>query len=257
MRLQLIRSATIKLTYAGHTLLVDPYFAPKHSRPSFANRSPNPLVDLPLPVDDILTGVELVLVSHLHSDHFDPTAQEALPKDTPILCQPGDAPAIHKVGFSQVTPLDDTTEWHGIRISRTGGRHGLGEVEAIMGPVSGFVLAAPGEPTLYFAGDTVMCDRVEAALARFSPDVIVTHSAGATWPDSSGMTQLIVMDAEQTLAVCRRAPRSLVVAVHLDSLDHGTVSREDLRQRAAAAGIGGERLRIPTDGEALEIGKAD
>ncbi|MHC2572396.1 hypothetical protein [Rhizobium leguminosarum] len=58
MKLQLIRNATLKLDYAGRTVLIDPYFAPKHSQPSFAGRSPNPLVELPVSIDRILDGVD-------------------------------------------------------------------------------------------------------------------------------------------------------------------------------------------------------
>jgi L-ascorbate metabolism protein UlaG (beta-lactamase superfamily) len=89
MRLRLFRNATQRLHYAGHELLLDPFFAPKHSRPSYAGRSPNPLVDLPCPPEEIMAGAELLIVSQLHSDHFDPEAQRLLPKDLPIFCQPG------------------------------------------------------------------------------------------------------------------------------------------------------------------------
>ena len=58
MKLQLIRNATMRLEYAGHQLLLDPYFAAKHSMPSFAKVSLNPTVDLPMPIDDILQDVE-------------------------------------------------------------------------------------------------------------------------------------------------------------------------------------------------------
>jgi hypothetical protein len=61
------------------------------------------------------------------------------------------------------------------------------------------------------------------------------------------------MDAAQTLAVCRAAPGSRVVAIHLDSLDHGEVTREELRAQARAAEIPGSRLLIPGDGETLEL----
>jgi hypothetical protein len=61
------------------------------------------------------------------------------------------------------------------------------------------------------------------------------------------------MDAAQTLAVCRALPGSQVVAIHLDSLDHGEVSREDLRAQARAARISDEQLLIPADGETLEL----
>lgn len=63
----------------------------------------------------------------------------------------------------------------------------------------------------------------------------------------------IVMDAAQTLAVCRAAPGRRIVAIHLDSLDHGEVSRQDLRAKARAAGIPDTQLLIPEDGESLEL----
>jgi hypothetical protein len=43
------------------------------------------------------------------------------------------------------------------------------------------------------------------------------------------------------------------VAIHLDSLDHGEVSRGDLRTQAKAAGIAAQRLLIPADSETLEL----
>jgi hypothetical protein len=62
---------------------------------------------------------------------------------------------------------------------------------------------------------------------------------------------LIVMDAAQTLSVCRAAPKSVLIATHMESLDHGTVSRQALCEVARANGIGQEQLRIPLDGEKI------
>ncbi len=253
MRLQLIRNATLRLEYAGHLLLIDPYFAPRHSRPSYTGKSPNPLVELPLPPERILEGVELVVVSHLHSDHFDPAAQELVPKTLPLFCQPGDEPSIREKGFEKVTPLADRIAWQGIDIHRTGGRHGLGEVGSLMGNVSGFVFQAEAQPTLYWVGDTVLCDEVREPIAHFQPAIMVTHSCGATWPDSAGQRSLIVMDAEQTIEVCRLAPTATVIATHMETLDHATVSRAELRAQAQAAGIGPDRLRVPADGEIIVV----
>jgi hypothetical protein len=42
-----------------------------------------------------------------------------------------------------------------------------------------------------------------------------------------------------------------VIATHLDSLDHATISREALRTYAEANGIGPAQLLIPADGEEL------
>ncbi len=180
MQLTLIRNATLIIDYARHRLLVDPFFAPKHAAPSFAGISENPTVDLPRSPESIMDGVELLLVSHLHGDHFGPVAQHMLPKALPLYCQPGDETTIAEAGFTAVTPLVDSITWEGITITRTGGHHGVGPVETPMGSVIGFVLAAPGEPTIYLAGDTVMVDEVRAAVETHRPEVIVTHSGGAT-----------------------------------------------------------------------------
>jgi L-ascorbate metabolism protein UlaG (beta-lactamase superfamily) len=251
MRLQLIRNATIKLTYAQQTILIDPDLAAPFTRPAFTGRSANPMVALPLPLAAISAGVDLILVSHLHRDHFD--AVEALPPGLPLFCQPGDEDQIAARGFTQVRPLDSELSWQGLRLTRTGGQHGSGAVGQLMGRVSGFVFQAAGEPTLYWAGDTINGPEVADAITRFRPAVIVTHSCGATWPDERGTRQLIVMDAKQTIAVCRAAPASQIVATHMETLDHATLSRAALRAAADAAGISGEQLLIPADGEELHF----
>jgi len=255
VKLQLIRNATLRLEYAGHMILIDPYFAPKHSLPSYTGKSPNPMVDLPISTDAILEGVELVIVSHLHSDHFDSVAQNLVPKEWLLLCQPVHEQTIREKGFQQATPVHHTYDWNGIHISRTDGHHGTGEVGEIMGKVCGFVFQAEGEPTLYWAGDTVLCEEVRDAITIFKPDVIVTHSSGATWPDSNKVRSLIVMDAAQTVEVCRIAPTTTVIATHMEALDHGTTSREDLQKAVEQADSENKRLLIPADGEILEIAK--
>jgi hypothetical protein len=59
------------------------------------------------------------------------------------------------------------------------------------------------------------------------------------------------MDAEQTISLCQAAPNAVVVATHMEALDHGTVARADLRALAEKEGIGDDRLLIPLDGEVL------
>lgn len=251
MQLQLIRNATLKLTVAGRTILVDPYFAERHSLPSYTGRSPNPLVDLPVPVGDILDGVELVVVSHLHSDHFDRTAKEVVPKHLPVICQPGDEAAIRDAGFSDVIPLADTLVWNGLSFTRCEASHGVGPVAGKMGNVMGFLLEAPDEPSLYWAGDTVLYPPVVASILKHLPQVVVTHSCGARWDGD-----LIVMDAAETVLVAELAPWATVIATHMEALDHATVGRSDLRQAAERAHIAPDRLKIPRDGETLVLSPA-
>jgi hypothetical protein len=61
------------------------------------------------------------------------------------------------------------------------------------------------------------------------------------------------MDAEQTIQVCQAAPHSMVVAVHMEALDHCQVTRAGLRSYATRHGIGPDRLLIPADGEKLSF----
>jgi L-ascorbate metabolism protein UlaG (beta-lactamase superfamily) len=248
MQLQLIRNATLKLRYGGRTILVDPDFGPLHSRRSFTGRSPNPMVELPLPIADILAAVDLVIVSHLHADHFDEVAKAALPKHLPLLCQLGDEGKIAEAGFESVTPLEHFLRIGSIVLKRHPAQHGTGAVIDKMGSVMGFSLEAPGEPTLYWCGDSVLHPPLREAVAATDPDVIVAHSCGARWDET-----LIVMDAGQTLDLCEAAPRTTVVAAHMEALDHATVDRAALRQAAAARGIPPGRLLIPADGETIEF----
>lgn len=246
MQIQLIRSATLRIDYAQQRFLIDPYLAPQHTMPSYSGRSPNPLVTLPFSAQEVIDGIDMVLISHLHSDHFDPTAQQLLAADQSMVCQPGDAEELARRGFRSVLPVVDRLDWKGIEISRTVGRHGTGEVLQKMGDASGFVFKADNEPTVYWAGDTIWCEQVAEVVDQIQPDIIITHSCGAKWEDV-----LILMDAQQTVAVCKAAPDSVVIATHMDSVDHATVSRQALRAYADASGIQPAQLLIPADGEKL------
>ena len=118
-----------------------------------------------------------------------------------------------------------------------------------LNPVSGFVFQFPGEPTVYWIGDSVWCEEVEHALEKYQPDVIVTHSGGAELRDSGP----IIMDAPQTIAVCEAAPSAVVIATHLEALDHCKTSRKALQLAAEKSGIDLYRLLIPEDSEEIEI----
>lgn len=253
MDLQLIRNATLILNYGGVRFLIDPDLAPQHERPSFTGAERNPTVDLPMSLDDVLIGIDAVVVSHLHADHFDTVAKDVLPKSIPLFCQPSDKERIEESGFSGVQVVEDTIIHAGVTIARVGGHHGTGDVEQLMGRVSGFVFSADNEPTLYWAGDTVLCEEVESAIKTYQPDVIVTHSGGAMWKNQAGEPVYIIMDALQTVNVAQQAPDSTIVATHMEALDHCTTTRLALRDAATQAGISEGRLLIPVDGDMLTL----
>ncbi|NCB41995.1 MAG: MBL fold metallo-hydrolase [Clostridia bacterium] len=247
MKLTLIRSATLKMEYGGTCFLIDPAFSDKLTGPSFAGKSKNPLVDLPFRKENIMEGVDWVIVSHIHSDHFDKAAQDYIRKDRPVLCQPHEESAIRGMGFAHVVPLEKEMEISGIQLSRTGAKHGSGSVLTEMGVASGFLFKAPGEPSVYWCGDTVLYEEVQKVLNEKNPDIVITHSSGAVWGDNVK----ILMDEKETIEICKILPQSKVVAVHLNSYDHGTVFRDTLRNFAEENGVLGAQLIIPQDGETL------
>ena len=117
MHLRLIRNATLRLELGGTQLLVDPMLDPAGARPPVEdteNDRRNPLVELPEPAEVVLAGVDAVLVTHMHEDHFDGTAARLLPEDMPIACQPEDADRLRALGFADVRPVEASAQLGGI-----------------------------------------------------------------------------------------------------------------------------------------------
>ena len=251
MQLRLIRHATLMVGVGGRRVLVDPMLDPEGRRPPVEDSRPqrrNPLCELPEPAEVVVGRLDGVIVTHLHEDHLDDTAVDLLRKDVPLLCQPPDEGVLRDRGFSDVRPVADHADWDGIAVSRTEGRHGTGAIADALAPVSGFVLAAEGEPKLYIAGDTIFCDEVTAALDEHHPDVVVVNAGGARFIEGDPIT----MTADDVVAVARHAPNATVVAVHMEAINHCLETRADLHQRLHDEGLEG-RVIVPEDGAAIPL----
>ncbi|NGQ95951.1 MBL fold metallo-hydrolase [Brevibacillus sp. SYP-B805] len=250
MRMQLVRHATLLVEYGGKRLLVDPMFSPAGAlpaTPNTPNQRPNPLVDLPMDPRSLL-DIDAIVVTHTHRDHLDDAAVAALPKHLPLFSQPEDEEKLRGFGFTRVQPVSTEAAWEGIVFHRTGGQHGTGEIGKAMGPVSGLVLQAEGEPTLYIAGDTVWCDEMEEALAAHQPDIVVVNAGGARFLTGGPIT----MTAEDIVQTCRKAPQARVVAVHMEAWNHCLLTRRELAEALAAAQLT-HQVHIPADGEWLSF----
>jgi len=254
MQIYFLRHATLVLKINGLSLLVDPMLSSARAMDPVANAGDDrriPLVELPLDqaaLERLLQGLDAVLVTHTHRDHWDARAVELLPKALPVICQPPDAEKIAAAGFTTVLPVEKQLGWNDLTFSRTGGQHGAGEVGQRMAPVSGFMIQAPGSPTVYIAGDTIWCPEVDRALEQHWPDVTILNTGAAQFLTGGPIT----MTAQDVVQVCRAQPGTRVVAVHLETLNHCKLSRAELRSELEAVGLV-ERVLIPADGETLTL----
>lgn len=249
--IQLIRNATLVIQYAGKKILVDPMLLPKDSFNPFAGKAKNPTVELPLSAEEIIKDIDLVLVTHTHTDHFDPMAAKLLDKSIKLFNQPADKEYFAKANFSNAETVEDHTTLNGIHIYRTSGKHGSGPILTRMGTVSGYVLKAENEPTIYIVGDSIWTDEVEQAIKKFDPDWIITNSGGAVIPGFE--TTPILMNEEGTITVVKSSAKAKVIAVHMEALDHCVTTRSSLREKADASAVASTRLFIPADGEYISI----
>lgn len=237
MRLTLVRSATLILELDGKRILVDPMLDDAGTRPPIggtANPVPNPTVPLPFAAAEVVRGLDAVIVTHRHKDHLDARAEELLPRDVPVFCQPEDEDALRDLGLDARTVVSEL-EWEGLGITRTPARHGSGAIADALAPVSGFVLDG-----LYLAGDTVWYEAVAETIERHSPRVAVVNAGGAEFTEGG----LIVMGVDDVREVAARVPT--VVAVHLEALNHCFLTRAELR--ASVPGV-----LVPEDGETLNL----
>lgn len=256
MNMTQVRNATLIIEYAGQKLLIDPMLAKQGAYPGFPGTANahlrNPLVDLPLSIDDIL-DVDAIIVTHTHPDHWDQAAVDLIAKDKLIFVQnEQDAVLLGSQGFINLQILSDHSVFAGISLIKTSGQHGSDELYAIpqmatrMGNVCGVVFKHPQEKTVYLAGDTIWGHQVEDHLQKYRPDVVILN-AGFAQADGFGA---IIMGKEDLLRTHNILPEAKIVATHMEAINHCVLSRQALKDYIVA-----QRLQtlasVPLDGETL------
>ena len=152
-----IGTATMLLRYAGFTILTDPNFLHQgeHVHLGYgmrAKRLTDPAIDI-----KNLPELDLVVLSHMHEDHFDRVVQRKLSKFVPIVTTAQAAHALKRKGFKATYPLETwetLTTVKGdalLRITSMPARHAPGPLTHLLPPVMGSMLefqAPAGTTTL-------------------------------------------------------------------------------------------------------------
>lgn len=259
MKIRQIRNATLKLEYGGNTFLVDPWLIKKGAfgvfrdtpfRPLTEDREdiPMPMVELPCPKEEVLAGVNAYIVTHFHPDHIDMEGTKirlnALDKGTPVFTQSAeDAKFFWDNGFQTLTELYSNSSFGNVDLIKTPCRHGT---NVPCGPACGVIFRAPGEKTLYLAGDTIWYDAVKATIDKFQPEIIILYACGA----SLKFFGRLIMDQHDVLKVHEAAPKARLLISHMESVAHATVNRAEMRDFATKHGFI-DSIDIPADGESL------
>lgn len=205
-----------------------------------------PMNALPDTPDNILKDVGYCLVTHLHFDHFRP---DYLPNDLRIIAQNREnAEMISQMGFENVTAFESELLTLGdVMIHKKKAVHGDSEeVVKKMGEVCGYVFRAPKEKTLYLAADTVYCPEVKQTIRQYHPEVIILNCCEATTPLGR-----LIMGLSDVEKVCQEAPQSIIIASHLNSVNHALLTRKDIIEFAIEREF--SEIKVPEDGECVVI----
>jgi L-ascorbate metabolism protein UlaG (beta-lactamase superfamily) len=148
----------LSITWLGHSafLIVMPDGKRVLTDPWLSN--PNCPATLSRP--DALKPIDLMLISHGHGDHVGEAVTVARTTGAPVVCMYELGLYLEEKGLKSVRSMGigGTQEFDGIRVTMTQATHSSGAKEGhqivYLGGASGFIIRAPGAPTIYFAGDT-------------------------------------------------------------------------------------------------------
>ncbi|MEC0302638.1 MBL fold metallo-hydrolase, partial [Terribacillus saccharophilus] len=238
MNITQIRNATIVVEYAGKKFLIDPMLADKGTFPPFPNSlrqdQNNPVVSLPRSMESIIKDIDAVIVTHLHTDHWDDAAKDTLPKELKVFSQnEEDAEEIRKAGFKNVEVLTNDTVFEGVHLIKTKGEHGRGEILKMAGLVCGVVFKHESEQTLYVAGDTVWYGEIRNTINAYKPEIIVVNAGDNQFLEGGSL----VMGKEDVYEVYKAATNAKIIAVHMEAVNHWTLSRKELKSFSHEKGI--------------------
>jgi len=241
-----IGGPTVLLEYAGLRIVTDPTF----DRPQeYVEPGSTTLVKTAGPglERSVVWPVDMVLLSHHgHKDNLDWEGLELIAQGPLTI---SNRFAASDLWGGSVRGFDDweSVETHGITVTIVPALHGPPGSEGRVGPVVGFVLEAPDEPTVYVSGDNASLPLVEQIADRF-PDIdIALLSAGAA--RVPGIPVPLTLTSKDAAKAASILSASRVVGLHTEDWAHFSETRDDLE----AAFAGTDLLVATPRGERVEL----
>jgi L-ascorbate metabolism protein UlaG (beta-lactamase superfamily) len=225
--IQFIGTATVLIRYHGLVILTDPNFLHRGEQVYLGYGLHSQRLTEPALMLDQLPPIDLVLLSHMHEDHFDRRVQENLRRDVPIVTTRESAERLRRLGFTRRFPL---ARWDSLevrkgqtllRISAMPGRHGGPVSSLLLPPVMGSMLdfrhgADAPSYRLYISGDTLVFDAI-ADIPRLFPDIdlALLHLGGTR---VFGLIK-VTMDGDDGVRMLKIIAPSHAIPIHYDDYD--------------------------------------
>ena len=239
-----IGTATVLIRYAGFTILTDPNFLHKGEQVRLgyglrSTRRTEPALDI-----GELPPLDLVVLSHLHEDHFDRVAERRLERAVPIATTRHAAASLGNKGFTSTHAL---TTWETItftrgdvrlRVTAMPAKHGPDIVEKMLPPTMGSMLAfqTAGGTTafrMYISGDTLIHDDLKQIPARHPGiDLALLHLGGTRI-----MGILLTMDAAQGVEAIKIVAPTRAIPIHFNDYPVFKSPLEEFQAAVRAAGL--------------------
>lgn len=238
-----VGTATVILRYAGFTILTDPNFLHQgdHVHLGYGLRSQrrtNPALEI-----EQLPPLDLVVLSHMHEDHFDRVAAQELDKTLPIVTTHHAASSLRNKGFTSPYALNT---WQSLmvrkgesvlKITAMPGRHGPGILAAALPPVMGSMLEFQQQGQtrfcLYITGDTLLIDPLKEIPQRYpNINVALLHLGG-----TQIFGVLLTMDAKQGVEAIQIIAPQVAIPIHYNDYTVFKSPLEDFKAAVTAAGL--------------------
>jgi L-ascorbate metabolism protein UlaG (beta-lactamase superfamily) len=239
-----IGTATVILRYAGFTILTDPNFLHQGEEVHLHYGIKSPRLTNPAIEIEDLPPLDLIVLSHMHDDHFDRVAAQKLDKNIPIVTTHEATVELKQKGFNSTHSLNT---WETItvskgevtlRITAMPGRHGPMLLASLLPPVIGSMLEfqAPSGKTsfrLYITGDTLITQQLKEIPQRYSDiDLALLHLGG-----TKVFGVLLTMDAKQGVEALQIIAPQTAIPIHYNDYTVFKSPLEDFMQAVTAAGL--------------------
>ncbi len=221
LKVKWLGHATLLVTSPkGVRLLIDPFLTNNPSCPASAKR---------------VGAVDLLLVTHGHSDHCEDAVAVARESGATVVASPELTGWLERQGVKHLRPMNlgGRQNLLGLQIGMVPALHSSSAPDgAYLGPATGFVVRFEDGMAAYFAGDTALFSDMRLIRDRYAPEV-------AFLPIGDRFT----MGPEEAAVAAEWLGVRAVVPIHYGTFPELTGTPDELRRHCGPKGIDVIELR--------------